>query len=333
MLRWWRSEPRSTRFASSRRSRPQKEEAHAEGIQAGERSAFDRSARGRRFDGAGRARCCAGGHRDGLERERVDRAIRRGGAGAAGIGAAHGNGARSRLRRGERDRRPLRGLPAHVTSGAAVRLEGGGDRDRGVPRAAAPRSGAAGRARRAVRRLAGGDSGRLGEDARDQSRGGRCGGDDRGQDGRRPLRRLSLPGRLGSRRVAPGAAGVRQRPERLVEGRAAVPARERHAVHVGRSGSAHELVVHQGLRRGEVPRVGDEHDPHRRPDPCRPLLGREPAGDLEPDLPDVVRTAGAVARRQRASVRDAVHVRCRRADHGLERQGARPVLAADHGDS
>ena len=86
---------------------------------------------------------CPGGHGDGVERERVERAVRRGGAGAAGIGAAPGDGARSRLRRGERDRRPLRRLPAHVTSGAAVRLEGGGGRDRGVPRAAAPRSGAA----------------------------------------------------------------------------------------------------------------------------------------------------------------------------------------------
>ena len=57
-----------------------------------------------------------------------------------------------------------------------------------------------------------------------------------------------------------------------------------------------------------------------------------PPADLEPDLPDAVRAAGVVARRQRAPLRDAVHDRGRFADHGLERQGALPVLAADHGD-
>ena len=74
---------------------------------------------------------------------------------------------------------------------------------------------------------------------------------------------------------------------------------------------AHEPQVRDGVRRGEVARVGDEHDPHGRPDARRPLLGGEPAGDLEPDLPDAVRAAGAVARRQRAAVRDALHVRSR----------------------
>ena len=52
------------------------------------------------------------------------------------------------------------------------------------------------RSRRPVRGVAGGDPGRLGEDTRDRSRRGRRGGDDRGQDGRRPLRCLSLPGRV-----------------------------------------------------------------------------------------------------------------------------------------
>ena len=60
-----------------------------------------------------------------------------------------------------------------------------------------------------------------------------------------------------------------------------------------------EPEVRTRVRRGEVGRLGDEHDPDGRPDARRPLPGGEPAADLEPDLPDLVRTAGVVARRQR----------------------------------
>ena len=75
-----------------------------------------------------------------------------------------------------------------------------------------------------------GDPGRLGEDARDRSRRGGGGGDDRGPDRRRPLRAYRFPVGTGPGRVAAGPAGVRQRPERVAEGREAVPDRERHAV-------------------------------------------------------------------------------------------------------
>ena len=83
----------------------------------------------------------------------------------------------------------------------AVRLEGRGGGDGGVPRAARTSCPAQqADARRAVRGVAGGDPGRLGEDARDRRRRGRSGGDDRGPDRRRPLRR-----RTGSR-SGPGRA-------------------------------------------------------------------------------------------------------------------------------
>ena len=55
------------------------------------------------------------------------------------------------------------------------------------------------------------DPGRLAEDARDRSRRGGGGGDDRGADGRRPLRAVPVPRRHGAGRLAAGAARVRQR--------------------------------------------------------------------------------------------------------------------------
>ena len=83
--------------------------------------------------------------------------------------------------------------------GVAVRLEGRGGRDRGVPRAARTSSPAQQAALDAQYAASlGGDPGRLGEDARDRRRRGGGGGDDRRADGRRPLRR-----RTGSR-SAPG---------------------------------------------------------------------------------------------------------------------------------
>ena len=162
-----------------------------------------------------------------------------------------------------------------------------------------------------------------------ERRGGRH---DRGAHRRRPLRRVSVPGRDRGRPVAARPAGLRERPVRMAEGCEAVPDQERHAVPLARTGSAREQALRTGVQRGQVARICDEHDSVRRPDAGGALLGGEPAGDVEPHLPHAVGAAGGVARRQRPPLRDAVHERGRCADHGLERQGGVPLLAPDHGD-
>src|SRR5215207_1847899 len=118
--------------------------------------------------------------------------------------------------------------------------------------------------------------------------------------------------------MAAGAAGTRQRPERVAEGRAALPPPERLAVPLGRPARADEPEVRAGVRRGEDVRLGDECGPERRPDAHGPLLGGEPAADVDPRLPDDLRPAGAVARGQRTALRDALPDRRRRADRRLE---------------
>ena len=81
--------------------------------------------------------------------------------------------------------------------------------------------------RRHVRGVAGRDSRRRPEDARDRGRRSSGGGDDRGPDGRRPLRRSGLPARHArSGCLGAGATPVRERPERMAPGRDAVPDRE-----------------------------------------------------------------------------------------------------------
>ena len=114
--------------------------------------------------------------------------------------------------------------------------------------------------------------------------------------------------------------------------------RERDAVPLEGAAHAHQPGVREGLRRGEVARLGDEHDPDRRPDPRRPLLGREPAGHVDPCLPHAVGPAGRVAGGQRAPVRDGLHDRRRRADHasGTTRRTAsfwRPITAIREADT
>ena len=81
------------------------------------------------------------------------------------------------------------------------------------------------------------------EDARDRRRRGSGGRDDRGANRRRPLRRVPVPGRVRAGPVAARAAGVRQRPVRVAEGREAVPDQERHAVRLGRPCAAREQEV------------------------------------------------------------------------------------------
>ena len=130
------------------------------------------------------------------------------------------------------------------------------------------------RSRRCTR-LAGRHPGRPGEDARDRRRRGRGGGDDRGADGRWPLRPVPLRGRLHAGRVAAGAARVRQRPERLAQGREAVPDPRALRSSAPRAACAHEPEVRARVRGGEVARLGDEHDADGRSDATPPATGRK----------------------------------------------------------
>ena len=69
-------------------------------------------------------------------------------------------------------------------------------------------------------------SGRNGEGRRHRRRRGQRGTDDRGEDRRRPLWAVQVPRRIRAGPVAAGAAGVRQRPERVGRPGEAVPDRQ-----------------------------------------------------------------------------------------------------------
>ncbi len=160
-------------------------------------------------------------HRHAVEPERDDGADGDGGPGPAALGPAHGDGPGSRLRRRQRDRRRPRGLSAHVTSGDAVRLQGRSGGDGGLQRAARtsyPRSKPTLDAQYAASLAAIPDG--SGEDARDRRRRSSGGRDDRGENRRRPLRRVPVPRRDRRRPVAARASGLRERPVRVAEGRA-----------------------------------------------------------------------------------------------------------------
>ena len=203
---------------------------------------------------------------------------------------------------------------------------------RRLPRPRAPRPRAAGGARCPVRRVARPDRGRSVEATRDRRRRRRSGDDDRGADRRRPLRRLPVHDRLRPWRVEADAARVRQRSQRVAEGRHAVPDPQRVAVRLRRAGPAHEPPVRARVQRGEGDRLGHEHHSDGRSDGRRPLLGGEPAGHLEPHHPHALGPAGGGPGRQRAPVRGGLPDRRGRGHHRLERQGALLELAADHRD-
>ncbi len=190
----------------------------------------------RRLLGACRLRVRAGqsgysqsGHGHGLERARVECLDDGCRPGPAGRHDPHGDGARRRLRRRQRDRPQAPALPLLHESRRAERLEGGRRRDGGVPGARQRRPGAAAGAGAALP----GQSRRhpvRGQGGRHPVRRRGGGGDDRRADERRPLRPAWVPGRRGARPVAPGAAGVRERPGGLGAVRAALPDPGRSAV-------------------------------------------------------------------------------------------------------
>ena len=230
-----------------------------------------RARRGLRTRGTG-AR--AGRHRDRVEPER-ETALGRPRPGTAAVGAAPGDGAGRRLRRRQRDRRRPRGLPADVPVGSPFDSK---------------EAAAATAAYRVLLNLCpaqkpsldaqyatslGRDRRRLREDARHRGRGGGGGGDDRGTDGRRPLRCLPLPGRNRGpglwRPVLP--AFVNDPFAWLKDVR---PFLIKNATQF-RSDGPLALTSKQYARdfdRGEEVRLGDEHGPELRPDAARPATGR-----------------------------------------------------------
>ena len=74
---------------------------------------------------------------------------------------------------------------------------------------------------------------------------------------RRPLRAVLVHGRDRGRRVAPGPAGVRQRPVRMGGQRHAVHPPELFAVPDERPARAQERRLHEGIQRGQGPRRPD----------------------------------------------------------------------------
>ena len=153
------------------------------------------------------------GHGYRLERARVERPDDGRGPGSSGVHDPHGNGARRRLRRRQRRRPPAPALHLLYESRSAERLEGGRRGDGGVPGAHQHRPGAAAGARAALPGQPRRHAFRGQDGGHPVRRRGGC-GNDRRADERRPLRPAWVPSRLGSGPVAPGAAGVRERPER-----------------------------------------------------------------------------------------------------------------------
>ena len=131
------------------------------------------------------------------------------------------------------------------------------------------------------------------EAARHRRRRGRGRRDDRGADRRRPLRDSRIPRWHGSGCLAAGAADVRERPERLAQGRRAVPrsGARRSSARTGRYRSrAASTPVSSRRSRSSAPRptAGGRADQTL----AAQYWAENPAGDLEPDVPHAVGAAG-----------------------------------------
>ena len=258
-------------------------------------------------------------HGDRVERDRVDgdlRRRRRHRAPPHSSVAQHGDGARRRVRRSERDRRRLHAVPRRATGGSG-RLEGGRGRDRRLPRArrlpdrdaAADRRGrvAARDAPAALRRALG--SVPTGPPSRAGSR-----------SARRLPPRCSRPDKMtvgSSRTVRAGhrsrglAAGPPQGPREpspwtrgLGRVRPTVPRPRRRDASDRWAERRQERGVRGGLHRGQAARLVDEHQAHGGSDDGGDLLAGPRDRDLEPRVPLVGDEPRAGHRRQRTPLRD-----------------------------
>ena len=142
------------------------------------------------------------------------------------------------------------------------------------------------------------------EGRRPGDRPGDCRGDDHGADERRPVRPVDRRAGHHARRVAPGAA----RSSRATR-RAGSATSSRSSCRRGdlfRSAGPNALTsarLRRGLQRGQVARLGDEHDPDRRPDRRGDLVAGPRRGALQPDHAQRRSRPGARHHRRRTDVR------------------------------
>ena len=184
-----------------------------------------------------------------------------------------------------------------------------------------------------LRRLTGSDSERVVEDAWDRRRRGRRGGDDRGAYRRRPLRSVPVRGRLGSWRLEAGAAGIRQRSERVAQGREAVPHPELVAVPLQRAARAHQPEVRdasstrssRSARRRVRTRTSDQELAAR-------YWAENPPGTWSRIFRTLSAQEGLSLVENARLLRDPLPDGGRLPHQRLGRQGALVILAADHGD-
>ena len=111
-----------------------------------------------------------------------------------------------------------------------------------------------------------------------------------------------------------------------------VRARPRRPVPPGAAAAAHERRLRRRDQRGAEPRLGDEHDPHRRADADREVLGAADPELLEPDRRDRRHCSPQRPRHDGAAVRRAQPQLRRLGDRLLRRQVHLPALAAGHSD-
>ena len=178
----------------------------------------------------------------------------------------------------------------------------------------------------ALQRLARVDPGRRGEGRRHPRGRGRRGGHAGRPQERRPLRRVPLPGSrdadraVAGRPVAAGAAGLRQRPRGLDQGRPAVPDRRRRRYP---SPAPYALTSKKYAREfDEVKSIGSLNSTTRTADQTDqarfwaegPQIWTRVARQL-------VGRPRPAQHRERAHVRDALHDGRGRPDQRVERQG------------
>ncbi len=243
--------------------------------------------------------------------------------------AKHGDHARSRLRRRQRDRQDPRRLP-HPPQSAATCL---GRRRR-------PRSRGARRARPALpepdldARRRSRDVARVGTRRPAKDQGVRVGKTAAAQI-------LTLRSNDGSAAAPiPFTPGTNPGDYQLTPPAFAQPVfthwpfvtpfalRQRQPVQTRTAAGADERHLHRRVRRGQEPRRDRQHHPHRRPDPDREVLGRADPELLERDRPDGRAAARHHPAAERAPVRAARPHPGRLGDRLLRRQVHLPPLAA-----
>ena len=257
-----------------------------------------------------------------------------------------GDGSGCRVRRGQCDHAEASPTLSPRQAFLRCRVGGGGDRNRGVPRAhphhfdgtrehhVREQGHPAANRCQCTHGIARGDPRQLVQETGDRRRERRRRSDDRRAGRRWTLRVVAVGAELERRTLGPGSAERDDdpRPDSVGGRRRSLPHGELVTVPQRRPAGAHELRLHGRVQRGQGARTGDWLHAHGRADLHRQVVAEQPRHELECRRSRPGHTKRPGRRRERAPLRDDELERRRYGDQLLERQVPLRLLAAVSGD-